>query len=281
MKTQNGQLISPRALRVLKQMGLESETIVGSGPNGRILEADLLKIGGPSGAKSSVASMRKAIAKLTSESFATVPHFYLRAELDAEPLVNFRSRMIDVVKQEVGVKITLTDFILRAMGLALEAYPSANCIWQNDTVVSLPQKDVGLVVGLPEGLLIPVITGVDRLTLSGLAQRRSQLVDFARAGRLPNEAMKSRVACSLSNLGISRVDEFSAIIPPPQSSILAVGRIAERPYVIDGKLVVRSTMKLCLSVDHRVMDGTQGAEFLGKIVDLLERPEQLIAQGVS
>jgi len=278
MKTQTGLKIkiSPRAHRAVKQMGLDPSFIHGSGPGGRILEADVLAVGKQPSAGTGVSSMRRAIAKLTADSFATVPHFYLRAEIDAASLVEIRSRVIGQIQQETGAKVTITDFILRAMAMALNVCPQANCIWQNDSIISLTESSVGLVVGLAEGLLIPILSQIDRLTLAQLTQYRAQLVESSRAGRISADAMKSRAACSLSNLGVSRVDEFSAIIPPPQSSILAVGRIADRPFVINGQLVVRPTMKLCLSVDHRVMDGTQGAEFLGKIVDLLENPEKLI-----
>jgi pyruvate dehydrogenase E2 component (dihydrolipoamide acetyltransferase) len=245
--------------------------IRGSGPGGRIVEADLRQ------AKPSTKAspMRQAIAKLTSQSFATVPHFYLRAEMDATALVELRVQLLDKLQRETGVKVTITDFILRAMALALKAVPEANQIWQNDNVVSLPQNDIGMVVGLTEGLLIPVITQADQLSFPALVQRRAGLTAAAREGKLSAEAMKTNIACSLSNLGASRVDEFAAIIPPPQSSILAVGRIAPRPYVVGGQLTVRQTMKLCLSVDHRVLDGTQAGGFLGKVIEFLEQPELL------
>ncbi len=276
MKTRNGTAISPRALRAAKRLGIDPGAVRGSGPSGRVLEADILQSNQHATGTPAVSSMRKAIAKLTSESFATVPHFYLRAELDASNLVALRGRLVGQVRQETGVKLTITDFILRAMAMALHACPQANAIWQNDTLVTLTERNIGLVVGLAEGLLIPVFPESDLRTLTGLASKRTQLVDAARAGKMPADAMTRRAACSLSNLGASRVDEFAAIIPPPQSSILAVGRIAERPFVVDGQLAVRSTMKLCLSIDHRVMDGTVGAEFLGKIVDLLEKPDSLL-----
>ncbi len=272
MKTANGMKISPRAKRMLKSLGLEPVGIKGSGPGGRIVVADLRQA--KPGSKAS--PMRLAIAKLTSQSFATVPHFYLRAEMDATALVDLRSQLLDKMQKETGVKVTITDFILRAMALAMKAVPEMNQIWQNDNVVSLSQNDIGMVVGLSEGLLIPVIAYADQLSFPALVQRRAALTAAAREGKLPAEAMKTHIACSLSNLGVSRVDEFAAIIPPPQSSILAVGRIAPRPYVVSGQLAVRQTMKLCLSVDHRVLDGTQAGGFLGKVIEYLEQPNSLL-----
>jgi pyruvate dehydrogenase E2 component (dihydrolipoamide acetyltransferase) len=272
MKTANGIKISPRAQRRLKSLRLNPVGVKGSGPGGRIVEADLR--GAKPGSKAS--PMRQAIAKLTSQSFSTVPHFYLRAEMDATALVKLRTQMLDQIQRETGVKVTITDFILRAMALALKAMPEVNQIWQNDNVVSLPQNDIGMVVGLSEGLLIPVIAQADQLSFSALVRRRAGLTAAAREGKLPAEALKTHIACSLSNLGSSRVDEFAAIIPPPQSSILAVGRIAARPYVVEGQLAVRQTVKLCLSVDHRVLDGTQAGGFLGKVIELLEQPTLLL-----
>ena len=133
---------------------------------------------------------------------------------------------------------------------------------------------MGLVVGLPEGLMIPIVRSAATGDLGSLAKQRTSLVAAARAGKLSLGALQGG-ATSLSNLGNTRVDEFAAVIAPPQSTMLAVGRAAPRPYVFDGRLAVRSTLRLCLSVDHRVLDGAPAAEFLGLIVDLLDTPGKL------
>jgi pyruvate dehydrogenase E2 component (dihydrolipoamide acetyltransferase) len=169
----------------------------------------------------------------------------------------------------------LTDLLLRAQGKALKNFPAANSVWMDDNVISLPTIDVGLVVALPGGIIIPILRSPEKGNLETLVQQRCTLVEAARSGKLAFEALQSG-ATSLSNLGTSKVDEFAAVIAPRQSSILAVGRASPRPFVLDGKLAVRTTLRLCLSVDHRVLDGAPAADFLGSITQLLEQPEKLI-----
>ena len=220
-------------------------------------------------------SMRQAIAKLTSHSFANVPHFYLRAHVDATALVELRNKLANQIKKACGTRLTVTDMLLRAMALALRDCPWANCIWQDNTVVKLPEIGVGLAVGLHPGLMIVVIHQADRLDLTELTGQRAELVAAAKAGKLPARTARGG-ASSLSNLGTARVDEFTAIIYPPQSTMLAVGRLAPRGFVVDDKLSVRTTLQLCLSVDHRVLDGSPGADFLERIVEYLEQPSLLL-----
>ena len=164
---------------------------------------------------------------------------------------------------------------MRAQALALSDLPEACATWQDDALVPAESVDLGLVVSLPGGLLIPIIRRADQLSLAEIARSRSELVAAARAGRLGSDSLAGGVS-SLSNLGNSRVDEFSALIAPPQSSILAVGRLAPRPFVVDGQLVVRPTLRLTLTADHRVMDGALAAELLGRIVSLIEQPTLLL-----
>jgi pyruvate dehydrogenase E2 component (dihydrolipoamide acetyltransferase) len=265
--------ISPRARRRAAELGLDYRHLRGSGRTGRIVEADVLAAmkGTPA---SGLSTMRRTIAQRTAESFARAPHFYLRTEIDAGTLVELRERLLPDIEQAAGIRLTLTDFLLRAQALALRDYPYANAIWQNGQIVRLSDCDVGLVVGLDDGLLIPIIRGADAGGLAALVRQRALLVEAAHAGSLTAEAMQGG-ATSLSNLGNTCVDEFAAVIAPPQSSMLAVGRAAARPFVVEGQLVARTTLKLCLSVDHRVMDGGPAAKFLGRIVKLLEHPAEL------
>jgi len=284
--------ISPRARRRAAELGVDATRLQGSGRTGRIIEADVLKATAsqgtatiaspaPKGAPTStgeVSIMRRNIAERTALSFATIPHFYLRAEVDATELVKLREHLLDVVEKEYGVRVTVTDFLLRAQALALRDFPAANSVWQENSIVRYANADVGLVVGLPDGLLIPVIRAAQTLSLVQLAQERARLIEAARAGRF-NAEMLAGGATSLSNLGTTRTDEFAAVIAPHQSSMLAVGRAAPRPDVVGGRLEVRTTIWLCLSVDHRVMDGGPAAEFLGRIVELLEAPKALADDG--
>jgi pyruvate dehydrogenase E2 component (dihydrolipoamide acetyltransferase) len=287
---------SPRAQRAMRQRGIDAANVKGTGPNGRIVEADVLRaVAGRAGVSpancgvgaspartaataappGAISSMRRAVAAKVAESFATVPHFYLRSEVDATLLVQLREQNLATIEKSCGVRPTLTDFLLRAMALALRDCPQANRIWQNDAIVQLPTIDVGLVIQSGDGLMVPVIQNADRLGLMDMARQRAKLAEIVRSGKTPADLFHGG-ATSLTNLGRRRVDQFSAIISPPQSSMLAVGRLAERPAVYEGRLCVRQTINLTLSVDHRVMDGVPAADFLDRIVELLEAPLPLL-----
>ncbi|MFH1266331.1 MAG: 2-oxo acid dehydrogenase subunit E2, partial [Planctomycetota bacterium] len=266
----------------MRRLGIEPAAVRGSGPSGRIVEADVLRLeattrASPAGSNSgpAVSPMRLAVARKVSESFATVPHFYLRAEVDVTALGNLRKELAGQVEAACGSRLSLTDLLLRALALALRDMPQANRIWQHDTIVDLPSVDVGLVVQVDDGLMVPILHAADRLELVELARRRAEIVAAARAGALPAQAFEGGAA-ALSNLGRHRVDEFAAIISPPHSSMLAVGRAASRPAVFEDRLCVRQTLHLTLSVDHRVMDGGPAADFLDRIVALLEAPLLLL-----
>jgi pyruvate dehydrogenase E2 component (dihydrolipoamide acetyltransferase) len=264
----------------------------GSGRAGRITEADVLKAAAAQGAPAAAAPvpeaapavagdvsiMRRNIAERTARSFSTIPHFYLRAEVDVTELVTLRECLVEVVEQECGVRVTLTDFLLRAQALALRDFPAANAVWQDNHLVRYADADVGVVVGVPDGLVIPVVRAAQKLSLVQLAKERARLVELVRAGHFTPELVAGG-ATSLSNLGTSRTDEFAAVIAPHQSSMLAVGRAAARPYVVQGDLSIRTTLVLCLSADHRILDGAPAAEFLGRIVALLEAPKTLVDGG--
>jgi len=281
--------ISPRARRAALQRGLDIAAITGTGFNGRIVEADVLKTTGPRRPVAApipaptgkmqtfeVSAMRMAVARRTTESFSTVPHFYVRAEADVTTLLEIRKQLLEPIEKEYQVRITLTDFIIYAQALALRDNPLANRIWQNDKIIQFPSCNVGILVSLDDGLLIPVIAQADQLGLVGLAAKRAQLVTAARAGKMPADNQTCPTA--VSNLGTTRVDDFIAIIPPPQSSVLAIGRAAPRPYVVDGQLTVRQTMHLCLSIDHRVLDGMIAGNYLGRVVELLENPALMLVK---
>lgn len=280
---------SPRARRRAAELGVDATRLQGSGRTGRVIEADVLKAAPGQGATAipsgviegeptragQVSMMRRSIAERTALSFSTVPHFYLRVEVDVTELVKMRERLLKEVERESGARITMTDFLLRAQALALRDFPAANAIWQENSIVAQADADIGLVVGLSDGLLIPVIRAAQNLSLVQIAEERARLVEAVRSGRF-NAAMLAGGVTSLSNLGTKRIDEFAAVIAPPQSSMLAVGRAAPRPCVVNGRVEIRTTIRLCLSVDHRVLDGGPAADFLGRIVELLEAPEVLV-----
>jgi pyruvate dehydrogenase E2 component (dihydrolipoamide acetyltransferase) len=273
---------SPRARRVMRERGIDPSSLRGTGPNGRIVEADVIKGSGvfsaarrampamrPAGGL--LSPMRRAVAAKVSESFATVPHFYLRSEIDVTALMDLRGQVAEAIEQSCGQRPILTDFLLRAMALGLRDCPQANRIWQDGTIVQLPTVDVGLVVQVEDGLLVPILHGADQLSLSRLVAARAELLAGLRSGRAAADLFQGG-SISLTNLGKRRVDEFAAIISPPQSMMLATGRVAERPAVHEGRLCVRQTMCATLSVDHRVMDGIPAAEYFDRVVEYLEKP---------
>ena len=283
---------SPRARRKAAELGVDINRLQGTGNNGRVTEEDVIKAAAgnhntttadkpskPTPAVAGQASiMRRNIAERTALSFSQIPHFYLRAEADTTKLVAMREHLLGVLEKECGVRVTLTDFFLRAQATALQEFPAVNAVWQNNGMMRYNNSDVGVVVGLPEGLVIPIVRAAQNLSFVQLAKERSRLVGLVRAGKFTTE-MVAGGATSISNLGTGRTDEFTAIIPPHQSSILAVGRAALRPHVFDGRVEARTTLRFCLSVDHRVLDGGPAAEFLGRIVELLENPELLVDGG--
>jgi pyruvate dehydrogenase E2 component (dihydrolipoamide acetyltransferase) len=285
---------SPRARRRAAELGVDATRLHGSGRTGRIIESDVLKAAASQGtagiaspahkaaptSAGHVSIMRRSIAERTALSFSTIPHFYLRAEVDVTELVKMREQQLEVLESECGVRVTVTDFLLRAQALALRDFPAANGIWRQNNILRYADADVGVVVGLPDGLVIPIIRAAQKLSLGQLAKERARLVETVRAGGF-NPDMLEGGATSVSNLGTTRTDEFTAIIAPHQSSMLAVGRAIPRPYVVDGRLEIRTTLWLCLSVDHRVLDGKPAAEFFGRIVELLEAPKALFNEGAS
>ncbi len=272
-------LASPRARRLLRQSGVKAEAIKGSGPRGRIVEADVKAAAqraapGVNAVPAPVSLMRRTIAERTTLSFSTTPHFYLRVEADVTELATLQNELAQKQGVEGQVKVTLTDFLLWSMGQTVAKFPFSNCVWQNQGLWKLSTIDLGLVVSLPDGLLVPVLRNADKLTIFELAKRRAELTATAQAGKLTAAEMQGG-AMSLSNLGTKRVDDFMPVIAPHQSSMLAVGRAAHRPFVVDNRVVARTTMRLCLAVDHRVMDGAPAADVLGSIVDMLEHPRTM------
>jgi pyruvate dehydrogenase E2 component (dihydrolipoamide acetyltransferase) len=268
----------------MRQRGINADALSGSGPGGRIVEADVLRAVAQPGftplqtpAVGNLSPMRRAVAAKVTESSATVPHFYLRSEVDVTTLVALRQSVAETIEKQCGTRPSVTDFLLRAMALALHDHPQANRIWQNGSIVSLPSIDVGLVVQVEDGLLVPILHRADQFGLADIVRQRAGLTATIRSGKTPADIFQGG-ATSLSNLGKTRVDEFTPIISPPQSSMLAVGRVAERPAACDGRLCLRQTVHLTLAVDHRVMDGVPAAEFFDRIVELLENPFLLLCE---
>lgn len=270
--------------------GVDGNTLQGSGPNGRIVVDDVIGevtrskddtgtcTSGDEGshAEFEPSPMRLLIAERVTKSFATVPHFYLRSEADVSSLIAFHQRYLKSNVPSADSKPSLTDLLLLAMALAMRDYPHMNRIWLDGQIIQLKDVNVGLVVQVDDGLQIPVLRQADRCNLVEAARRRSEMVDRIRSGQVATDAC-SGAAISLSNLGKTRVDEFTPIIALPQSSMLAVGSVANRPAAYEGVLRIRQTVRLTLAADHRVLDGVPAATFLTRLVEYLEQPSTLYA----
>ena len=207
------------------------------------------------------------MAQRLTESWNTVPHFYLERDVNATQLLAWWQS----VKQRVSENVTLTDLLVKLVAAALGKHPRVNAAWHDETIVLNSDINVGLAVAVEEGLLVPVIHRADKLRLAELAQRRKEVVDRARSGKPPLDDLQGGTF-TLSNLGMFGIDSFNAIVNPPQAAILAVGRIAERVVPVDGQPGVQPMMTLTLSCDHRVVDGVRGAQFLQTVVSFIEEP---------
>jgi pyruvate dehydrogenase E2 component (dihydrolipoamide acetyltransferase) len=221
-------------------------------------------------------SIRRITAQRLTES-AAAPHFYLTSVVDAQPLLALRSELNTQLAGATGApRISVTDLLVCACAIALRAHPGVNSSWAGDHLVQRGQVNIGLAVALPDGLIVPVIRDADRKGVRAIASEAHALSDRARAGKLTLEEF-SGGTFTISNLGMYGVDHFTAVINPPEAAILAVGAARDEPVVRDGELVAGTTMKLTLTIDHRVLDGAAAAAFLRDLVGLLEQPLRILA----
>jgi pyruvate dehydrogenase E2 component (dihydrolipoyllysine-residue acetyltransferase) len=268
---------SPRARNVAKLLGVEIADVVPESGT-RIVEADVKRY--HEARKSApkpepVSAARRITAERTTQSFERAPHFYLGREVNAGRMVQLRQELQGTAQKKLGFHITYTDFLLRALALALIEESVVNACWQDGGVVERQSIDVAFAAQTEKGLLAPVIANADKLDLFETAARRKELSGRAQQGKLQVEELQGGSA-TLSNLGMHGVDWFQAILNPPQSVILASGGIAKRPMVIDRSIQVAETLILTLSADHRVLDGVAAAKFLGAIARMVENPLELL-----
>jgi pyruvate dehydrogenase E2 component (dihydrolipoamide acetyltransferase) len=281
---------SPIARRLAGGHGIDLSALKGTGPNGRIVRADVEMVmqrnarDEPATAASPPAaavpagaaydeiphtSMRRVIAQRLSESKREVPHFYLKAECQVDALLALRKQVNE--DQPDGAKISVNDLIVKAVGHALRRVPDANASWTENAIRRWHSVDISVAVATPGGLITPVVREVDRKSLGVVASEIRSLAQRARDGRLRPEEYQGG-GFTISNLGMYGVSEFSAIINPPQACILAVGAAQQQPVVCEGELAVATVLRLTLSVDHRVVDGAVGAQFLAALKSALEKP---------
>jgi len=224
------------------------------------------------GSESAMSATWRLMAERTTQSWTTVPHFFLTREVNATALGEARRRLIE----RGAEKVTYTDLLVKIVAEALRRHPRVNAMWVNGAIVPNDEINIGLAVALDDGLVVPVVHQADDLSVSGVARRRSDIVARAQTGKLRLRDLADGVF-TISNLGMYGIDAFNAIINGPQSAILAVGRIADRVVPEHGQPVVRPMMTLTLSCDHRVIDGARGAQFLSTVADLIEAPGGVFA----
>jgi pyruvate dehydrogenase E2 component (dihydrolipoamide acetyltransferase) len=303
---------SPLARRIAKEKGLDLTRVAGSGPHGRIVRADVegaspvavaamavaaapaavaaaaapAKAAMPTGmgaetvlkmyadrefVEVALDGMRRTVAARLTEAKQTIPHFYLRREVRLDALMAFREQLNKGLEAR-GVKLSVNDFIIKACAIALQAVPGANTVWAGDRMLRLKPSDVAVAVAVEGGLFTPVLRDAETKTLSALSAEMKDLAARAKTKKLaPQEYQGGSFA--ISNLGMMGIENFDAVINPPHGSILAVGAGIKKPVVqADGSIGVATVMSMTLSVDHRVIDGALGAEFLKAIVECLENP---------
>ena len=292
--TANGQptrrvFASPLARRLATENGLAVDAISGTGPRGRVLRRDVeaavasqpaVQPAATPVARRSAAAyedvphsrIRLATARRLTESKQQVPHFYLRATVRAEALLALRAEL----NAEEGVRVSVNDLVIKAVAAAHQRVPDMNVTWSPDSLRRYATVDVAVAVATDRGLLTPVVRDVGALTVTALAGSVRDLAERARLGKLKQDELEGG-SVSVTNLGMYGVEEFSAIINPPQASILAVGAVRDEPVVEDGAVVPGTVMALTLSVDHRAVDGALAARWLAVLTELLEHPVRILA----
>ena len=301
---------TPLARRIAADKGIDLSSMTGSGPHGRIIKADVENATAAPKTASAPAStassqpatiaqgpstdqviamyegrgfeevkldgMRKTIAARLTEAKQSVPHFYLRRDIELDALLKFRAE-INATLEPRGIKLSVNDFIIKACALALQQVPEANAVWAGDRTLKMERSDVAVAVAIEGGLFTPVLQDADQKSLSALSTQMKDMASRARDRKLaPHEYQGGSFA--ISNLGMFGIDNFDAIINPPHSAILAVGAGAKKPVVgADGELKVATVMSTTMSVDHRVIDGALGANLLNAIKHNLENPVGMLA----
>jgi pyruvate dehydrogenase E2 component (dihydrolipoamide acetyltransferase) len=280
--------ISPLARKLAQERGVDIATIEGTGPEGRIVREDILKAAetvAPSTAGLSAGRVevsetvaltgtRKTIADRLSQSYHSAVHTTVITEVDMNKTVELRQSLLSAAKEKTGASLTYTGILVKAVAMALRKHPFVNSTLEGDTIKVLKSINVGVAIDAEEGLIVPVIREADRKTLFEIAPHLAELADKARKKSLSMEEVSSGTF-TITNLGMLGVSTFVPIINPPQAAILGVGKMEQRPVVIDGKIEVRTRVNLSLVFDHRIVDGAEAARFLQTLKDMLENPSTL------
>ena len=290
---------SPLAKRMAADRGIDLAGISGSGPEGRVVARDLAQAGarqaaapgaarapapspalagvtGPAYTDIPLTQIRKTIAKRLSQSIGPIPTFYLTTEVDMERAWEAREALLESAKGTEGApKVSFNDLIIKATALALRQHPACNAWWQDDRIRYWNEVHISMAVAIEDGLITPVIRHADRKSLRDISAEARDLAGRARERRLTPEEYTGGTF-SISNLGMLDIDEFTAVINPPEAGILAIGRIVPKPVEHDGAVQLRRRMRITMSCDHRVIDGATGARFLQTLTGMLENPLRMV-----
>ena len=279
--------ISPLAKKLANDKNIDISAIQGTGENGRIIKSDIenyketvlqpqvqptiASLDNQGFSEVNHSQMRKVIAKRLSESKFSAPHYYLNVELDMSETIEFRKQCNAIP----DTKISFNDIIIKACAVALRNNPSVNSQWFDDRIRYNNFVNIGVAVGVEDGLIVPVLTNADKMSVADISKSVKEMATLARDKKLTPEMMQGSTF-TISNLGMFGIESFTSIINSPNSVILSVGAIIEKPVVKDGEVVVGNTMKLTLACDHRVVDGLTGAKFLQALKPLIENPLSML-----
>jgi pyruvate dehydrogenase E2 component (dihydrolipoamide acetyltransferase) len=289
---------SPLARKIARERGVDLAGLTGSGPNGRIVRADVEAAASPPAPAAAPApepataparpavsdedveevpltTMQRVAARRLTESKQNAPHFYLTAAIDVTELLEFRARLNETLRSADGPKVSVNDLVVKAVAGTLRAHPEVNVSFRGETVLRHKRVHVGVAVAVPAGLVVPVVADADRKGISEIAAESREKAERARAGKLRAEEM-SGGTFTVSNLGMYGIEQFAAVINPPEAAILAVGAAGEEVRVVDGEFVARKILRVTLSADHRAVDGATGAAFLQRLTDVLEHPLRIL-----
>ena len=289
---------SPIARRLARERGIDLALVAGTGPNGRIVEQDVLNyqpaaattpvaepavappvaspaaaVAAPSDGRIELSRMRQTIARVTADSKTTAPHFYVTAEVDMGRAMALRREVNDAA--DPASRVSVNDLMVKACALALAQHPKFNSFYRGDHLQVHGAMNIGIAIALETGLILPGVSNCEGKSLLEIAAATKDLISRANSGTLRNEEY-SATTFSISNMGMFDVESFTAIIYPPHAAILAVGSVKEQPVVRDGQLSIGQVMKATLSTDHRVADGAEAAQFLMEIKRVLENPVSLL-----
>jgi pyruvate dehydrogenase E2 component (dihydrolipoamide acetyltransferase) len=275
---------SPLARRIARERGVDLASLRGTGPEGRIVAEDVERTeagAAPAAAPAPVVSgeverreltsTRRTIARRLTEAWQ-IPVFQLQSSAD---MTRVNALVARLRENEEGPKLTVTDVLTKVCAAALMRHREVNAQWADDAILLQPTANIGLAVAAPQGLVVPVIRGAERLTLAGIAAARSDVVTRAREGRLQREDLEDGTF-TISNLGMYRVESFTAVLNPPQAAILAVGATEDRAVPVDGEILIRPMLTLTATFDHRAVDGAPAAGFLQSVKELLEEPALML-----